>query len=155
MMTITGLDHIGLRVADFERSVTFYQQFGFHVAREDLTDRVTVLRHTSGMELNLLDSALHYPHNVLMDNIVRHAGYTHMALRVEDITYAIHYVTAQGIAITEGPVTFGDGKTSIFFRDPDRNVIELTQQWSLVDQDDGQGDQQECKQYGNEQEVLI
>ncbi len=129
MITITGLDHIGIRVAKFERSVTFYRQFGFEVIREDFRERITVLRHASGVVLNLLDSAVrqHIPHNILMDKGVKHAGYTHIALQVADITHAAHYVMALGIAITEGPVTFGDGKTSIFFRDPDRNVIELTQ----------------------------
>jgi hypothetical protein len=28
---------------------------------------------------------------------------------------------------TEGPVTFGDGSRSIFFRDPDRNMIALSE----------------------------
>jgi len=31
------------------------------------------------------------------------------------------------IPISEGPVTFGNGKTSLFIRDPDYNVIEFTQ----------------------------
>jgi lactoylglutathione lyase len=129
MIALKGLDHIGIRVADFKRTVKFYRQFGFEVTREDFNERVVVLRHASGLELNLLDSAVHQhqPHNVLMDEDVKHAGYTHIALQVADITHAALYVTALGIAITEGPVTFGDGKTSIFFRDPDRNVIELTQ----------------------------
>ncbi|MBI2586331.1 MAG: VOC family protein, partial [Rhodospirillales bacterium] len=32
-----------------------------------------------------------------------------------------------GVAITEGPITFDDGATAIFVRDPDRNVIEFNQ----------------------------
>jgi lactoylglutathione lyase len=32
-----------------------------------------------------------------------------------------------GIAISDGPVRFASGSTSIFIRDPDRNVIEFTQ----------------------------
>jgi catechol 2,3-dioxygenase-like lactoylglutathione lyase family enzyme len=62
-----------------------------------------------------------------MDETVKYPGYTHIALRVADINQAIQRIKMLGIVITEGPVTFGDGKTSIFFRDPDRNVIELTQ----------------------------
>ncbi|MGD8785593.1 MAG: VOC family protein [Thioalkalispiraceae bacterium] len=130
MISINKLDHIGVRVTDFERSVVFYQQFGFAVIREDLNERVMVLRHPNSMELNLLDSAERGDQpmqNVLMDEPVKYPGYTHIAFQVANVTHAAHYLTALGMTLTEGPVEFGDGKTSIFIRDPDRNVIEFTQ----------------------------
>jgi methylmalonyl-CoA/ethylmalonyl-CoA epimerase len=129
MIRIEGLAHIGIRVSDFARSVACYRQFGFRVTREDLDERVVVLRHPGGIELNLLDSADddNRGRNVLMDEGRRYPGITHIALRVGDVQRAKVELEAAGITITEGPVTFGDGSTSVFFRDPDRNVIELTE----------------------------
>lgn len=88
MIATLGLDHVGLRVANFRRSVDFYRWFGFEVIREDLHERVMILRHASGVNLNLLDSAprRNSTHNVLMDADVKYPGYTHLALRVPDIT---------------------------------------------------------------------
>lgn len=49
-----------------------------------------------------------------------------MALRVTSIPAAIGALKASDIAITQGPVSFGEsGHVSVFVRDPDRNVIEL------------------------------
>lgn len=129
MIKIKGLDHVGIRVVDFNNSISFYRKFGFEVIREDLIERVIVLRHASGIVLNLLDfvDADVQEHNILMDEVVKYAGYTHIALQVIDIQHVMNYLTVLGIVITEGPVAFGDGKTSLFIRDPDRNVIELTQ----------------------------
>lgn len=133
MITANRLDHVGLRVHDFARTVSFYQQFGFSVIRDDRQEQVVVLRNAAGVELNLLDSAdmpIDTPltgSNVLMDQASRYPGYTHIALQVADIDVTLRDLEAAGIKVTEGPVTFGDDKTSIFFRDPDRNVIELTQ----------------------------
>lgn len=128
MITLHGLDHVGIRIAHFERAIDFYLRFGFKVVRDDRTERVVVLRHASGVELNLLDFAdQQAPHNVLMDTAAKPAGYTHIALQVPDIMHARCFLMALGIHITEGPVTFGDGKTSVFVRDPDCNVIEFTQ----------------------------
>jgi lactoylglutathione lyase len=129
MIAVNGLDHVGIRVHDFARTVSFYQQFGFEVIRDDRHEQVVVLRNAAGAEINLLDSA-DTPvtgNNVLMDQAFRHPGYTHIALQVADIDVTLRDIEAAGITVTEGPVTFGDGKTSIFFRDPDRNVIEMTQ----------------------------
>ena len=129
MIAFERLAHIGIRVADFARSVAFYRQFGFEVTREDLEEHVVVLRHQGGLELNLLDSAndANGGRNVLMDEQLRYPGITHIALRVTDVQQAGDQVKVAGISITEGPVTFGDGSISIFFRDPDRNVIELAE----------------------------
>ncbi|WP_373020519.1 VOC family protein [Thiomicrorhabdus sp.] len=133
MIRVSGLAHIGVRVSDFENSIEFYLQLGFKMIRDDQEERVVVLKHPSGVEINLLDSVSfdNFGRNVLMDEILRYAGFTHMALQVEDIHQAEAATRSMGIEITEGPVTFGDGSVAIFFRDPDLNVIELSQPMEL------------------------
>ena len=128
-MNISKLDHIGIRVMEVPRSIAFYEQFGFEVTRNDGDEHVVVLKHPSGVELNLLDSGDNDndKKNVLMDMDARYPGYTHYAISVTSIDAAKAFMASKNIPITEGPVTFGDGKTSIFIRDPDRNVIEFTE----------------------------
>ncbi len=98
------------------------------MTREDYAERVVVVRHPSGVELNLLDSADtgNGGRNILMDEPAKYPGYTHIALRISDIEAVVRQLEQLGIDITEGPVRFGDGSTSVFFRDPDRSVIELS-----------------------------
>ena len=44
---------------------------------------------------------------------------------MSDIRQTIAGLKETATAITQGPVTFGDGHVSVFVRDPDCNVIEL------------------------------
>jgi len=128
-MNIITIDHIGIRITDFQTSLHFYQQFGFISIREDHDEHVFVIRHPSGITINLLDNADNdFDHNnVLMDIETRYPGYTHYAIAVESISETITFLQSINCKITEGPITFGDGKTSVFIRDPDMNVIEFTQ----------------------------
>lgn len=129
MMNITGTAHLGVRVANFERSVRFYEALGFKVIRNDQNEHVIVVKHSSGIEINILDSVDidNNGRNVLMDQSVHYPGYTHLAMSVTDVKKAIQTIREIGITITEGPVTFGDGSISVFIRDPDSNVIEFSQ----------------------------
>jgi lactoylglutathione lyase len=125
---VQSVDHIGIRVRDLDRALQFYRLLGFNLSHRAEGDDVAIVRNESGVELNLIFNAnAGEPNtNVLMDAPGKYPGYTHMALRVASIAATIAALNANDIAITQGPVSFGEsGQVSVFVRDPDRNVIEL------------------------------
>lgn len=130
MVTIDGVSHIGIRVADSARSEAFLRLLGFEaVWRGGPPDNVIVLKNAGGVEINLIVNGTTPPENknVLMDVPEKHPGYTHVALRVRSIEETAENLAAAGIALSGGPVRLGPG-VSLFIRDPDRNVIELRQE---------------------------
>lgn len=127
-VTVERVDHIGIRVRDLDRAMNFYRVLGFNLLHRAQGDDVAILRNEANVELNLIFNANagEPGTNLLMDVPEKYAGYTHMALRVASIPATIAALKANDIAITQGPVSFGqDGHVSVFVRDPDRNVIEL------------------------------
>ena len=127
-IAVERVDHIGIRVRDLDRALDFYRILGFELLRRAEGDDVAIVRNENGVEHNLIFNAnAGEPNtNVLMDAPDKYPGYTHMALRVTSIPATIGALKANNIAITQGPVSFGEsGHVSFFVRDPDRNVIEL------------------------------
>jgi lactoylglutathione lyase len=128
MIAVERIDHIGIRVRDLDRALNFYRVLGFELLHQAEGDEVAIVRNENGVELNLIFNAnAGEPNsNVLMDAPDKYPGYTHMALRVTSIPATIGALKANDIAITQGPVRFGEsGHVSVFVRDPDFNVIEL------------------------------
>ena len=127
MVNIEAVDHLGIRVTDKTRALAFYARLGFEIEHEVDFDAVVIIKNPAGVELNLITNGVDRTggKNILMDVPEKHAGLTHVAFRVGDVSQTIASIKANGIAITQGPVTFGDGHVSIFIRDPDRNVVEL------------------------------
>jgi lactoylglutathione lyase len=126
MLEIESVNHVGIRIADKARSIRFYETLGFALVADAgfETGHPVILRHPSGVTLNLLGPSTSIAHtNVLMDIEVKHPGITHFALTVSSLENARAYLGEQEIEIT-GSFSFGE-ISAIFIRDPDRNVIEL------------------------------
>ena len=127
-IAIERVDHIGIRVRHLDRALAFYRVLGFELAHRAKGDDVAIVRNEHRVELNLIFNAnAGDPEaNILMDVRDKFPGYTHIALCVTSIPATLAALKANGIAITQGPVSFGEpGHVSVFVRDPDRNVIEL------------------------------
>ncbi|MEP0943112.1 MAG: VOC family protein [Rhizobiaceae bacterium] len=126
MIDIDNFDHIGIRISDRSKSVAFYQLLGFEQIADGGFDKghPLVMLHPSGININLLGPAnAKAGENVLMDEVSKYPGITHLAVKVKDAEATEAFVTDHGIAIT-GRRAFRGTKT-IFIRDPDRNVLEL------------------------------
>ena len=127
-IAIERVDHIGVRVRNLDRALNFYRVLGFNLLHRADGDDVAIIRNENGVELNLVFNANagDVSTNVLMDTPDKYPGYTHIALRVASIPSTIAVLKENDVAITQGPVSFGDsGQVSVFIRDPDRNVVEL------------------------------
>jgi len=138
-MDIEHVDHIGIRVEDEARALAFYGQLGFELVYRSTEHAVVIVRNAAAVEINFIINATtgNDGRNVLMDEGEKYAGYTHVALRVPSAADAAKELEAMGVAITEGPVALGEHNVSLFIRDLDRNVIELTEVSGLAVPDRG------------------
>lgn len=128
MKQITRVNHLGIRVYDLATSRAFYQQLGFEFIVGPVgPEPVAIMEHPSGININfILNAAAPTDSNVLMDEPVKKAGYTHVALEVNDMDAVVSQLNTLDIRISEGPVVFPTG-ISTFIRDPDKNVVEFHQ----------------------------
>ena len=129
MKEIVGVNHIGIRVTNLERSRKFYEQLGFIFLEGPIgPEPVAIMEHPSGVNINfILNADSGITENILMDIPERHPGYTHMALDVSDVGAVAVKLKKLDIKITEGPITLPNGGIMLFIRDQDRNVIEFHQ----------------------------
>ena len=126
MLNIESVNHIGIRIRDRISSVNFYENLGFKVMADVGFDEghPIIMQHPSGVVLNLLGPATtSNQENILMDVDEKHPGYTHIALTVTSLEAAKDFLRKSNIELT-GSFSF-KGMPAVFFRDPDRNVIEL------------------------------
>jgi catechol 2,3-dioxygenase-like lactoylglutathione lyase family enzyme len=126
MLNIEAVNHVGIRIIDKDRSVSFYQNLGFELIADVgfTAGHPIIMQHACGVVLNLLGPAtVTEGKNILMDVDEKYAGYTHIALTVESLDDAKSFMQQNDIPVT-GSFSFGK-MSAIFIRDPDCNVIEL------------------------------
>jgi len=126
VLNIKEVNHVGIRISDKGRSVSFYANLGFELLADVgfANGHPIIMKHPSGVVVNLLGPATAgADSNILMDVDKKYPGYTHIALTVDSLDAARTFVEESDIEIT-GSFTFGN-MSAIFIRDPDRNVIEL------------------------------
>ena len=129
MKEISGINHVGIRVADLQQARQFYEQLGFEfIAGPIGPEPVAIMEHPSGVNINfILNADSGVTKNILMDVPEKHPGYTHMSLDVTDLAAVEAKLKQLQIEITEGPITLPDGGVMLFIRDQDNNVIEFHQ----------------------------
>lgn len=127
MKEITRINHVGIRVKSLDASRRFYEKLGFKFLIGPVgPEPVAIMEHPSGININfILNASPQSTRNLLMDESVKHTGYTHMALEVTDLDSVQKQLAQLGIATTEGPILVTGGATLLFIRDPDGNVIEF------------------------------
>ena len=126
MLDIKAVNHVGIRVKEKTRSISFYEDLGFELMSDVGFEKghPVIMKHLSGVVINILGPANSSDGtNILMDVDEKHPGYTHVALTVASLDDAKAFMAAKQIEIT-GSFSFAN-MSAIFIRDPDRNVIEL------------------------------
>ena len=110
-------------------SRAFYQKLGFVETDYLANEQANEMETASGMRINLIMNGAKRPNNanILLDEPIKYAGFTHAAFVVDDIEKLQAWLQANQIAITEGPRQFVPRRITLFIRDPDGNVLEFNQ----------------------------
>jgi glyoxylase I family protein len=139
---IKNLNHVGMSVANLERSLRFYRDLlGMEVvAREAfsgaLYETILALRDASGevalvklgnLELELFEFSSPAPLSGDLARPVCNHGITHFCIEVSDIDNEYQRLKAAGVTFHCPPLEFPGYAKATYGRDPDGNVIEFLQ----------------------------
>jgi catechol 2,3-dioxygenase-like lactoylglutathione lyase family enzyme len=124
VLRLTGLDHVGLKVADMDRTLHFYQRLGLTLLRTrgpDADGVRTAVIQVGDQELNVFSGPGFVSSG--QDNPV---GMDHFCLIVDaaSIDDVISVLRQVGIDVARGPVKRRDG-VAVFVQDPDGVRVEL------------------------------
>ena len=129
-MAVRGLDHVALTVADVPRTLDFYRRvLGAEVLYEDLwrAGRIpVVILQLGGSRLSIHPAARPAAPHARAPT----PGAADLCFRWDGpLEAAAARLGAAGVAVEEGPVPrpAADGRAgaSLYFRDPDGNLLEL------------------------------
>ncbi len=127
MKAILRINHVGLRVRSLEVTRKFYEKLGFKFIVGPVgPEPVAIMEHPTGININFILNASEdaSKDNILSDLPIKHTGFTHIALEIDDRQAVEKQLAELDIPITE-TVELPDGTEFFFIRDPDRNVIEF------------------------------
>ena len=140
---ITGVHHFSLSVADADRSMAFYRQFGFElVSDREVDDYVEVITgvpdahvritHLTGFGHNLELIEYKHPRGAPRARGFEDVGSAHVCLLTDDLEAECERLRALGVPFrSPGPVTTTSGPnrggSGIYIEDPDGNGVEIMQ----------------------------
>lgn len=137
---IKGMNHVGISVANLDRSIQFYKQLlGLDVAirtrfEGDQYERLLALPNCQGevallrsqhIQIELFEFINPNPKCKDPDKPVCDHGITHICVEVAEIESEYDRLTALGVAFHCPPVNFSGIAKAAYGRDPDGNVFEL------------------------------
>jgi len=130
-MPISGIDHWVIVVSDVERTLAFYERLGFTIAWETRPNRpnMPTIRIGDAQKINV--HARDWP------NRPDYLGARHPSVGGADfcmewkgtVTEVLALLERNGIKPEAGPGTRSCARgpsTSVYFRDPDDNLVEFT-----------------------------
>lgn len=125
-MKVTQLNHVGLHVADVERSVAFYRD----VVGLTQIPRASFPFPGAWFRIGAATDPAHeqtlHILGLRTEAVRSDRRGTHFAMQVESALEAKAALESRGAAV-EGPDTRSDGALQIFIRDPDGHAIEFCQ----------------------------
>ena len=129
-MSVLGLDHWAITVVSIERSIAFYRGLlGCDVLYEDLWRRGTLPIVSLRIGANVIN--VHEAGSEASPHAAKPTpGSGDFCMRWDaPLEEAVALLEAKGVAIVEGPVPrpAADGEVgrSVYFRDPDDNLVEF------------------------------
>ncbi|MDH4188139.1 MAG: VOC family protein [Nitrospira sp.] len=129
-MKVTKLLHTRMRVSNLNQTIAFYTSvLGLEVLEQKVSPRGS---HLAFLKVPNSDELIELTSFPPSGPVKVQEDLVHLAFQVENLDDTIAALTAQGVAITDGPTQTSSGSRFIFIDAPDGYEIELIERPSGV-----------------------